>query len=432
VSGHGETGENPQGGAALFEKLREEGVEHLQPFSILGEQTVLFRPAAEKSLLHGVELSEVILAGNLARIEVADLINFVTMSRLTGILLVINDACEKTLHFNRGELVFASTNDTNERIGEVLVRLGKINQRQLEAVSLKFPGNMQIGRFMVQQELISPQVLWEGIREQVREIFFGFLESNRGEFFLLEAKPSAGAELNLSLTTRNLLLEGVQRKDELAHYRTKIPTDEVVFVRRHPLPTKELTPNERKILRLVDGKSNIIQLAMLSQLDRFVALKTLFHLAQAGFVQIRDVAPESVESPPRVAGESGAAPADDRRLGEVTTVFNEIYSEIYQALQNRMPATGALKTMNAFFLNLEPRLAILFRGLRLREEGRLEVQTLLSNLDQAAPTDPESFLTSALKELFFFCVFEATSRLEPAEEEALMERIQKLQNNLRA
>jgi hypothetical protein len=432
VTEQGEPDGKAQGGGELIEKLRVEGIEHLEPFSTLGDQTILFRPSPVGGWPHGTELSQVILAGNLARIEVADLVNFLTMSRLTGILLLIDVDYEKTLHFNRGELVFASSSNTNERIGEVLVRLGKINQRQLEAVSLKFPGNMQIGRFMVQQELISPQVLWEGIREQVREIFFGFLESNRGEFFFLEAKPSAGAELNLSLTTRNLLLEGVQRKDELAHYRTKIPNDEVVFTRRHPLPTKELTPNERKILRLVDGKSSIIQLAMLSQLDRFVTLKTLFHLSQAGFVEIRDQARGGTEGVRQPAKGATDTPVDEARLREVAEVFNEIYAEIFQALRNRMPAAGALKTMNAFFQNLEPRLALLFRGLRLREDGRLDVETLLANLDQAADADPDPFLTAALKELFFFCVFEATSRLEPAEEEALMERVQKLQNNLRA
>jgi hypothetical protein len=293
---------------------------------------------------------------------------------------------------------------------------------------------MKIGRFMVQQELISPQVLWEGIRQQVREIFFGFLEQSRGVFFFFDAQPSAGRELNLSLTTHNLLLEGVQRKDELEHYRKKIPHDEVIFAKRHPLPTKELTSHERRILRLVDGKSNVSELAMLSQLERFSTLKTLFHLMQAGFVEVSMEWLPQREAPsgtPATKAE-GARGAEKRPLRDVIGVFNEIFMEILQALRRHMPDAGALKTLNSFFQNLEPQLARLFRGLKLSENGSLDAATLLRNLDTATPPDPRSMLTDGLKELFFFCIFEATSRLEPEEEEVLMKRVQKLQNNLRA
>jgi hypothetical protein len=426
----------PKGGSADGQEdaagTRQEA-ELPRPFSRLGEDYLVYR-RDENETWKSAETSEILLSGNLVHIEVADLINFLTMSRLTGILQLVDGEIEKSLHFHRGELVFAHSSDKDDRIGEVLVRLGKINQRQLEAVSIKFPGKMKIGRFMVQQELISPQVLWEGIRQQVREIFFGFLEQNQGVFFFLDAQPSAGRELNLSLTTHNLLLEGVQRKDELAHYRKRIPNDEMIFSKRHPLPTKELTSNERRILRLVDGNSNVSELAMLSQLERFSTLKTLFHLLQAGFVEILLEGPAPQEAPleaPAMQAEGGRD-AEERPLRDVISVFNEIFMEILQALRRHLPDAGALKILNSFFQNLEPHLARLFRGLKLRENGALDAETLLKNLDAAGAADPRSMLTDGLKELFFFCVFEATSRLEPEEEEFLMERIQKLQNNLRA
>jgi hypothetical protein len=90
VTEQGQPGGKAQGGGELIEKLRVEGIEHLEPFSTLGDQTILFRPSPVGGWPHGTELSQVILAGNLARIEVADLINFLTMSRLTGILLLID------------------------------------------------------------------------------------------------------------------------------------------------------------------------------------------------------------------------------------------------------------------------------------------------------------------------------------------------------
>ncbi len=410
----------------------DQDTQPLYRFAHLGENHVVCRRDGPYPDDRISNTSRILLSGDLAIIEVADLVNYLTMSRLTGILiLVIDGSHEKSLHFNKGELVFANSSATEDRLGEVLVRLGQLNQRQLEAVSIKFPGNMKIGRFLVQQELISPQALWEGIRQQVREIFFGFLEADQGVFFLLDARPSASEELNLSLTTHSLLLEGVQRKDELAHFRKRIPSDEAVLRKRHPLPTKELTANERRLLNLVDGKQDISQLSRLSQLERFVTLKTLFHLMQTGFVEICEA---SVNEPSREAKASTDPPgaiANERQLRDIIGVFNEIYVEVLQALTQKMPAAGALKTLNAFFQNPEPHLGPLFRNIKLEEGGTLDASALLRNLRAMSPADAGTCLTDGLKELFFFCVFEATSRLDPSAEEALLERVQKLQKNLR-
>jgi hypothetical protein len=350
-------------------------------------------------------------------------------------------------------VVFAATNDPEERLGEVLVRLGRINHRQLDEVGRQFrEGKMRIGRFLVAQELISPQTLWEGLREQVREIFFACLAARRGGFCFLEAKRPEEAELNLSLTTRNLLLEGVQRKDELDHYRKRIPDDDIVFTRRTPLPAKELSSNERKVLRLVDGKTSITQLSMLCQVDRFTTLKTLFHLTQAGFVEMVRRNPRPRAAAPSLRPSSGpawprcraradrarrdSAPEPGRRSQgtprEVIGVFNAIYAEILRSLAGLMPLEGTIKTLNAFFHNLEPPVEPLLRGVRIDRDGTLDGRTLLRNLEQTPPASREDLLTTALKEFFFFSIFEATSRLDPAGEQALLQRVQALQNDLRA
>jgi hypothetical protein len=96
-----------------------------------------------------------------------------------------------------------------------------------------------------------------------------------------------------------------------------------------------------------------------------------------------------------------------------------------------MPIEGTIKTLNAFFHNLEPPIEPLFRGVRIDRDGTLDGGTLLRNLKQTPPAGREDLLTTALKEFFFFSIFEATSRLNPAGEQALLERVQALQNDLR-
>ncbi len=425
------------------------------PFARLGADTLLFRRITASRSLRPEGSPEAILAGDLGRVDAADLINFLNVIRLTGMLLVIEGSHERSLYFHRGEVVFAATNDPDERLGEVLVRLGRINHRQLEEVSRHFKaGKMRVGRFLVSQELISPQTLWEGLREQVREIFFGSLAARRGEFYFFDARRPEEAELNLSITTRSLLLEGVQRKDELEHYRKRIPDDDIIFVRRSPLPSKELSANERKVLRLVDGKTSITQLAMLCQVDRFTTLKTLFHLTRAGFVEMVPTEPaapraavpashpaSSAAPGPRTAagqpppGKPAAAPpvtpTPEAGLREIVGVFNAIYSEILRSLAGRMSIEGTIKTLNAFFQNLEPAIAPVFHRVTIGGDGTLDPGALLRNLEGTPPAAREDLLTSALKEFFFFCIFEATSRLDPVGEQALLERVQTLQNNLR-
>ncbi|MFQ5457591.1 MAG: DUF4388 domain-containing protein [Myxococcota bacterium] len=401
----------------------------LHPFSDLGPDFVVCRRKAPAPGPVPDPGATALLSGDLSRIEIAGLVNFLSMSRMTGVLLLLNGKRRKGLHFKSGELVFAESDDRDDRIGEVLVRLGKLNQRQLDAISHKYPKNMKIGRFMVQQELISPQTLWEGIRQQVREIFFGCLETEAGVFFFLGTGKEPTYELNLSLSTQNLLLEGVQRKDELSYFRKRILSDDIILIKRNPLPTKELTENERRLLQIVDGTLSISDLARHSQLERFVTLKTLFHLLQAGFFDICEKPAETAEARPGKSDDGGAG---ERRLQDIVGVFNEIFVEILQALRHKMPDAGAIKALNAFFQNVEPNLAALYRGIRLGEDGRLDGEALLRNLEGIDPPERGGTLTDGLKELFFFCVFEATSRLDRAGEEALLERIQKLQKNLRS
>jgi len=214
----------------------------------------------------------------------------------------------------------------------------------------------------------------------------------------------------------------------------------------------------------VDGKTSISQLAMLCQIDRFTALKTLFHLTQAGFVEmvaVESAAPRRVTSVPAAAPsvlsatvavsmpatvsapaapipaakrvpEAPRAPSSEARLREVIGVFNTIYAEILGSLAAKMPIEGTLKTVNAFFQNLEPSVALLFRGVRIGRDGTLDADALIRNLANTPSEGRENLLTSSLKEFFFFCIFEATSRLDPAGEQALLERVQALQNDLRS
>lgn len=65
-------------------------------------------------------------AGDLARIEVPDLLTFLNLSQRTGLLLMERAEQQASIYFRGGRPIFASASKEGLRLPDMLVRLGKL------------------------------------------------------------------------------------------------------------------------------------------------------------------------------------------------------------------------------------------------------------------------------------------------------------------
>ena len=66
------------------------------------------------------------LKGQVSELPIAEVLQHLRLSRATGILSLISGGARKALYVKDGRVVFASSNLPNDRLGEILIREGKI------------------------------------------------------------------------------------------------------------------------------------------------------------------------------------------------------------------------------------------------------------------------------------------------------------------
>lgn len=92
------------------------------------------------------------------------------------------------------------------------------------------------------------------VQQQAKEIFYSFLLMSEGQFFFYREEMPENVKTRFFLSTQNLLMEGMQRIDEMSYFRESIPSSQVVFERiipkGTPVPIKD---PEKRVLGLTDG-----------------------------------------------------------------------------------------------------------------------------------------------------------------------------------
>jgi hypothetical protein len=156
--------------------------------------------------------------GNTDVLSIPELIGFFQLQAKTGVLLIAGQVEDFTLVYQRGELIHAasSASPEGERLGEILVRLGYMNETQLAELLVCLNSMERTGETLRRGEVISEEAISDALQHQVQGIFhrlctltgcrFSFREGLAGE-------PNARARYNVT----RLLLETARVKDETAH-----------------------------------------------------------------------------------------------------------------------------------------------------------------------------------------------------------------------
>lgn len=166
-------------------------------------------------------------AGSLSALTVPEVIQFVFTSLKTGVLLlafgdagrsVRDEAPErlrrKSIHFREGQIVFASSSDPSDRLGSVLAAAGLVPPAEVERCARIGGSGRPLGQVLVDEGVLTPAAVYEGVVAQVRHIVLGAFVETAGEFAFLEGPADESNAVKLPERTRDLLLAGMRRLDE--------------------------------------------------------------------------------------------------------------------------------------------------------------------------------------------------------------------------
>lgn len=255
------------------------------------------------------------IEGSLADVGLADISQLLSLGRKTGCLTVTDRSNFGYIYFEKGRVVYASVLNRPDRLGDILVKNGVIQEDDftLAMEEQGRDGQKRLGEILVGQGILPQEELQKWVTLQVEEAVFHLFSWNQGTFhFKPDELPDQVQMLLVSLSADSLLLEGARRVDEWTIIENEVHSLDLVFkLVRDPTEDEEveLTGNQKKIIPLLDGERSVRDVVEESGLVEFETGKAIFELVRAGFAQ--NVG-ERTEAP---AGEDDKALQEHIRLG---------------------------------------------------------------------------------------------------------------------
>src|SRR5436189_89041 len=182
------------------------------------------------------------IKGSLKEASLPDVLQLLALGQKTGCLSIADRSNFGYIYFEKGRICYASIVNRRDRLGDIMVKHGKITQSQLEAA----------------------------VHRQTKE----------------HGKKLGEVLVGMGVITQ-ADLERARRVDEWSLIEKKIPSFDLIFVvdkDRLAISEAKLTDTQQRLLPLLDASRDVNQVIEDSGLGEFEIGKALYGLITAGFV----------------------------------------------------------------------------------------------------------------------------------------------------
>jgi hypothetical protein len=298
----------------------------------------------------------------------------------TGVLRLTRGAVSKSVYLSEGRVIFATSSDPDDRLGEMLLRQGRISYRALEdSVHAMRDGKRQ-GTLLVENGAIHARDLVDGVRDQVQEIVYSLFAWDEGAFEFTEGPLASREVILLHMSTPDLLLEGVRRVDRWSRIRAGVgPLSQqyaMAAASSAVMSAVSLQKPELELVASLDGVLSVEEICRLSRLPDFQACRTIWALWAAA---VLDRVPQDASQPVRDHTEPHAERMRGASVGREIEAFNTLHRFLYELVTYELRDGAAAFFEQAFVRALTEHPA-LFEGVAVDGAGELDPIALRRNI----------------------------------------------------
>jgi DNA-binding NarL/FixJ family response regulator len=263
---------------------------------------------------------------------------------LTGRVGFRKGDVEKVVYFDQGRPVFASSNEPGDRMGELLVREGKITAAQYERCQTHVAqSGRRMGEILVDFGYLKRRELLPAVRRHVEDIIYSLFSWDRGHYHINRDDTASAERIRLSRHPASLILEGIRRKlDRTALEQLVGPASTVIEVPDRErvgtiVNTSDLATEERSALAAFDGQADLAQVARTVGTDLVDVLPLAWGLVVLGLATARRTEAEAEDVSTALVGETDLA-IDRERVRARWQLVSE--ADYFALLGVRRDATG--------------------------------------------------------------------------------------------
>ena len=374
----------------------------------LGKGPLALVSSSSQHLLIGRPQGEspVMIAGVVEEGAIPDLLSYFNMFRKTGVLTVELAEGTKALFFQQGEIVFATSTFASEDLGEILFSLGKIERETLQQLRPQVSEHRTLGKLLVDHGMVTPKDLWLAARSQVENIVYNLFATQTGGFYF-QARPIEQEQiLRLSMSTQNMIMEGLRRLDEKALFMRKIISLDY-FPKDTGKEAVDLAQAEARLMNAAQaGQQTARTLFRKAGLREFDGMRILYGLIEKRLISMEEAPTTEIEGD----------------LGEILAIYNNLFKFIFARVGQASPQF--LAEMTQALRELPQPYSFVLRDVELQGNGTLDGQRIVANLVGLEEGDKNKLLADSLCEVAYLETMVLRRDLDAEQARPLISRVQ--------
>lgn len=230
--------------------------------------------------------------GELAETPLPEMLATIHRYRVPGVLEAeVGDALKRVFIYD-GDIIFATSTNRAESLGDMLLASGRITHEQYRASSLLLlenPGKRH-GQILVEMGVLTEADLRVVVLEQVQRIVWGLFGVSEGRVTFTLGEYRTDETYKLRIPTPRAVLHGCKTVPDARRLVARLGSKNTVLVRpstpEHLLGL-ELEPQEEQLLAMVDGRKSLYELCEQGPFAPGLNARVLYAFHCLGLVQRR-------------------------------------------------------------------------------------------------------------------------------------------------
>ncbi len=246
------------------------------------------------------------MEGTLQPLQLTEVLDGFRASRRSGIVHLARDGATKRVYFKDGRVVYADSDLGEDRLGELIVRSGKLKRKELDlACKVREASELRLGRTLVDLGYISDDELDGHIKKQVETIIRSVISWESGSFRTeLNESPVDEDLQRADISVENVVLDALRALEDEDSIRAGIGdlNGTLRFAKESSWmdANLRLTPEEGFLLSRVDGAATALEILQLSPMGENDTLRLICALVVAGVLVVESTPRLLVETRPDV------------------------------------------------------------------------------------------------------------------------------------
>lgn len=230
------------------------------------------------------------LEGNLNEVWLPQIFVKIMMMNLTGILILELDDRTSEVYFRKGHVVHIKSNHPEDRFGQYLVRLGLLQENEVEKTlaDQKTNANLKFGDLLIKNQLIERNQLLTYLTEHQSERLYYLFEHKKGSYRYVKNSQWREEISIFEVPTHRIYFEAIERFYSLEEIKSYVDLTEDSFVLRNLTHRLDflLPPQPSKVLHSIQQAIQVKALIQKVGLPRQKVFPILFVFIIANWIEM--------------------------------------------------------------------------------------------------------------------------------------------------